>query len=258
MSIIPIISIFVAVLPIVLIGLFIYKNDKFKEPSKLLFKLFVFGVISCFPAIILESIMGSFFPKMEYMNFLEMFLYVFLVIALVEEVCKWIFLYKIAYTHNEFDSLYDMIVYASFVALGFACFENILYVYSNGIFTGLVRAISAVPGHVCDGILMGSYLSLAKVNYIRGNYDLSKKFKIYSLIIPTIIHGIYDFCLFWGRPIFILIFVIFVVSLFIICFRKVKEVSSRDMVFKYKNNYCTKCGLRVTTRFCTRCGNENL
>ena len=252
-----IVSIIVAVLPIVLIGLFIYNNDRFKEPSNLLFKLFMFGILSCLPAVFLETIIGGFFPEMEYMNFFEMFLYAFIAIAMVEEVCKWFFLYKISYTHDEFDSLYDMIVYASFVALGFACFENILYVYSNGILTGLVRAISAVPGHVCDGILMGSYLSLAKVNQIRGNYSLSKKFKIYSLVIPIIAHGIYDFCLFWGRPIFIFIFVIFVVSIFIICFRKVKEISSKDLIFKYKSNYCTNCGLRVITRFCTRCGKEN-
>ena len=250
-------SILIALLPIVLIGLFIYKNDKFKEPSNLLFKLFMFGVVSCFPAIVLELIVSNFFPEMEYMNVLEMFLYAFLGIALVEEVCKWCFLYKIAYTHDEFDSLYDMIVYASFVALGFACFENVLYVYSNGIATGLVRAISAVPGHVCDGIFMGSYLSLAKENELRGNIILAKRFKIYSLIVPIVIHGIYDFCLFCGIPLFLFIFVIFVITIFIICFRKVKEVSSRDMVFKYKNNYCTKCGLRITSRFCTRCGNEN-
>ena len=127
--------------------------------------------------------------------------FVFIVIALVEELCKWFFLYKISYNHSEFDSLYDMIVYASFVALGFACFENLLYVYSTGIVTGLVRAFSAVPGHVCDGILMGSYLSLAKINNLRGNHKLSKKYILLSIVIPMIAHGIYDFCLFWNNPI---------------------------------------------------------
>ena len=87
---------------------------------------------------------------MGQMNFIQLLFYVFVVIALVEEASKWFFVYKISYNHNEFDSLYDMIVYASFVALGFACFENILYVYSSGIVTGFVRAVSAVPGHVCE------------------------------------------------------------------------------------------------------------
>lgn len=252
-----VLSIVIAILPVVLIGLFIYKNDKIKESSKLLFKLFICGVSSCYPAVILELILGSFLPEVEYMNYLQLLIYAFLVIALSEELCKWFFVYKISYHHDEFDSLYDMIVYASFVALGFACFENILYVSSNGLMTGILRAISAVPGHVCDGILMGSYLSLAKINEIKGNIQLSKKYKKYSLIIPIIVHGIYDFCVFSGNIIFVGIFIVFVIVLFVICYRKVKDVSRNNLKFKYKNNYCTNCGLPVTSTYCTRCGNKN-
>jgi len=247
----------VAILPIVLIGIYIYKKDGIKESSKLLFKLFIGGVASCFPAAIIGMILGGFFPSMEDMNFFQLFLYVFIVVAFVEELCKWFILYKISYNNNEFDSLYDMVVYASFVALGFACFENILYVYDTGLVTGLVRAFTAVPGHVCDGILMGSYLSLAKVNYIRGNFELSKKFKLYSLFAPVITHGIYDFCLFWGSPLFVSIFIIFVIVLFIMCFKKVKDVSRNNVKFLYKNRYCTRCGNPVNSNFCTRCGNKN-
>lgn len=250
-------SIVVAILPVILIGLFIYKNDKRKESSKFLFKLFVCGISSCYPAIILELILGSLFPEMEYMNYIQLFIYSFFVIALSEELCKWFFVYKISYHHDEFDSLYDMIVYASFVALGFACFENILYVSSGGIMTGVFRAISAVPGHVCDGILMGSYLALAKVNEVKGNIKLSKKYKIYSLVIPIVMHGIYDFCIFLENALFIGIFIVFVITLFIICFKKVKDISRNNLKFKYKNNYCTNCGLPVSSRFCTRCGNEH-
>lgn len=256
-DILSVLSIIVSILPIVLIGLFIYKNDRRKESSKFLFKLFICGFSSCFPAVILELILSSFLPNMEYMNIYQIFLYSFFVIALSEELCKWFFVYKISYHHDEFDSLYDMIVYASFVALGFACFENIMYVSSNGIITGIFRAVSAVPGHVCDGIFMGSYLSLAKINEIRGNNQLSKKYKIYSIVVPVIIHGIYDFCLFSGSFLLVGIFLVYVIALFVICFKKVKKISANNIKFKYRNNYCTNCGLEVTSKYCTRCGNEN-
>lgn len=252
-----VLSLVVAILPVILIGVYIYKKDRIKESYNLLIKLFIVGISSCYPAILLSLLLGSFFPEMESMNFLQMFLYVFVVIALVEEFCKWFFLYKITYNHDEFDSLYDMIVYASFVALGFACFENVLYVSSTGIVTGLVRAVTAVPGHVCDGILMGSYLALAKNNQVNGNYELSKKYKILSIFIPVITHGIYDFCLFWDNPIFIIIFIIFVISLFIICFRKIKEISKNNIKFKDRNKYCTGCGNPVNSNFCTICGKRN-
>lgn len=249
--------ILIAILPVILIGIFIYKKDQKKESSKLIFRLFISGIISCFPAIILEILLGSFLPETEYMNIFQIFLYAFFVIALSEELCKWFFVYKVSYHHNEFDSLYDMVVYASFVALGFACFENILYVLSNGIVTGIFRAVSAVPGHVCDGIFMGSYLSLAKINEIKGNSKFSKKYKLYSILVPMITHGIYDFCLFSGNLLLVGLFLIYVIVLFTICFRKVKQISSNNLKFKYKNKYCTKCGLMVSTEFCTRCGNKN-
>lgn len=251
-------SFFVAVLPIVLIGIYIYKKDKQKESSNLLFKLFVGGIASCFPAVTIGLLFDSFLPGTDQMNFIQLFMYVFIVIALAEEISKWFFLYKISYNHNEFDSLYDMIVYASFVALGFACFENILYVYSSGIVTGLFRAVSAVPGHVCDGILMGSYLSLAKVNELNGNMKLSRKYKILSILIPMITHGIYDYCLFLENSLFVILFLVFVVNLFIICINKVKDISQNNYKFIKRNNYCIYCGNNINgSRFCSNCGKEN-
>mgnify|MGYP002514454572 CR=1 FL=1 len=56
-----------------------------------------------------------------------------------------------------------MIVYSVFVSLGFACFENILYVFANqSIAVGISRGILSVPGHACDAVFMGYYLSMAK------------------------------------------------------------------------------------------------
>lgn len=251
-------SFLVAVFPIVLIGLYIYKKDKQKESSSLLFKLFLGGIASCFPAVTIGLLFDGFLPNTNQMNFFQLFFYVFFVIALTEEISKWFFLYRISYNHNEFDSLYDMIVYASFIALGFACFENILYVSSSGIVTGLVRAVSAVPGHVCDGILMGSYLSLAKVNEFNGNKKLSRKYKILSILIPMITHGIYDYCLFLDNSLFIILFLVFVVNLFIICINKVNDISQNNYMFIKKNNYCIYCGNNINgSRFCSCCGKKN-
>lgn len=252
-----ILSFIVAILPVFLIGLYIYKKDSSKESSKFIFKIFMYGILSCFPAAFLSLKVGNLFSSTDNMNFFQMFLYVFISIALVEEFCKWFFLYRLSYNHHEFDTLYDMIVYASFVALGFACFENVLYVSDSGFVTGLIRAVTAVPGHVCDGILMGSYLGLAKVNDTRGNKKLSTKYKILSLVIPVITHGIYDFCIFWGSYLFVAIFSIFVIVLYIICIRKIKDYSSNDLKFKYNNKYCPCCGLLVNSRYCPCCGNEN-
>lgn len=251
-----VLSIVVAVLPVFLIGLFVYMCDKIKDPSKFLFKLFMFGVLSCFPTVFVGSILDIFFPSLDDMNFLQLFVYVFVSIALVEEFFKWFFLYKCSYNHEEFDSTYDMIVYAVFVSLGFACFENILYVSSYGISTGLIRAVSAVPGHACYGILMGMYLGIAKIKEIDGNFVVANKYKMLSLLIPTIAHGIYDYCVFSGSTLFLIIFFNFIFIIDIYCFLKVKEISKNSIKFKRKVNFCSNCGVLVDSKYCTNCGNK--
>lgn len=251
-------SFIVSILPVIIIGFLIYKIDKEKESSRFLFKLFVIGISSCYPAAIMSFILGIFFPVIDNMMFIELLFYVFITIALVEEFCKWFFLYKVSYNHNNFDSSYDMIVYAVFVALGFACFENILYVSSYGMKAGLFRAITAIPGHASDGILMGIYLGLAKIKELNGNKKLSNRYKILSIIIPMIAHGIYDFCLFNGSFFFIIIFVFFIVFVDIYCIIKVIQISRNDFNFRDITKHCTFCGVEVNTNFCTKCGTKNI
>ena len=53
----------------------------------------------------------------------------------------------------RYNSNVDGIVYTSFVALGFATVENILYTISGGITTGIVRAVTTVPAHAFFGII---------------------------------------------------------------------------------------------------------
>ena len=60
-----------------------------------------------------------------------------------------------------------------FVALGFAALENFLYVMTSDISTGLVRAVTAIPGHASDAIIMGYFLG-----YI---YSIKKIKKISSI-----------------------------------------------------------------------------
>lgn len=251
-------SFIVSIIPILVISILIYNKDKIKESSKFIFKLFILGISSCYPAAMISSIFGYFFPELDNMSFIQLFIFSFGTIAFIEELCKWIFVYKFSYNYKEFDSSYDMIVYATFVALGFACFENILYVSSYGIKAGLLRGLTAVPGHTCYGILMGIYLGIAKIKDIDGNMGLSKKYKLLSIVIPTIAHGIYDFCIFNGSIFFVVVFAIFIVLVDIYCIFKVIYISKNNIKFKYKDKRCTSCGMIVNSNYCTRCGTKNI
>ena len=80
---------------------------------------------------------------------------------------------------------------------------------------------------------------------------------IFSLLVPTVLHGIYDYCLFVGNILFILIFFIFVVILFIFTKNRLKQISSIKRKLNYKENYCPNCGRAVDSNFCPICGRKN-
>ena len=251
--------IFLAALPVILICLYIYKKDRNKEPMKLLIKLFFLGILSCFLVLVISGVMMKVIPffgkDVDNMNLFETILYTFIGVALVEEFCKWLFVYKIGYNNKEFDEVYDIIVYSIFVSLGFAFFENILYVLNtNSIAVGISRALLAVPGHACDAVFMGYYLSCAKMYQKSSDKNKERKNIIKSIIVPTILHGIYDFCIFAGQYIFLIIFVVFVINLYIFSIKKIKDTSKINKKIFYKNNFCPHCGEKVVGNFCSRCG----
>ena len=114
---------FLAIFPPLLIAYIIYKQDKYdKEPRELIIKSFLFGCFSVIPILLLEIIFNE-----KY--FLNIFLYMLLGVALIEEGMKFFFLKKYLYTHKEFNEPLDGIVYAVMISLGFATVENLLYVF---------------------------------------------------------------------------------------------------------------------------------
>ena len=251
----------ISVLPIIIIGKYIYNKDKEKEPTNLLAKLFIYGLLATILVIIISIILEFIFPFLsnntEKLNTIELMIKVFIEIALIEEFSKWIVIYKIAYNHEEFNEFYDMIVYAAFVSLGFACIENILYVLSSGIGTGILRAVLSVPGHACYGVFMGYYLGLAKISKSNQREDLTKKNLLLSITIPTILHGIYDYCLISKKIILLLLLLIFVITIYIKTFKKIKKISQITEKIKYKDNYCPVCGRKINSNYCPNCGRKN-
>ena len=232
------ILILIAIIPVFIIGLFIYKRDKEKEPFKLLFKLFILGALVCFPAAIFEEIISLFFGDMESMTLPLLFLYVSIGIGFVEELFKWIVVYKNGYNSHEFDHIYDALVYCAFVSLGFACLENIFYVFASANITvALLRAVTSIPGHVCNAIVMGDYLGTAKTYQLHNDIGKEKKYLILSILLPTFTHTIYDYCIFSNKPILFFWFAIFLVSVSSFSYFRIKKLSDiNDNLISDKND----------------------
>lgn len=227
-----IILLILAILPVVLLGMYIYNKDKDKEPRKTLFKVFVGGILAAVLTVIISILFEYFIPyfsgdSSKYDGF-KLFLYSFFLIGVVEEFCKWILLYIFSYHDREYDELYDMIVYSVFIGLGFASIENILYIYDGGIRVALIRFFLAIPAHVSMGIFMGYYLSFAKLADVNKRNKLKFKYMIFSILIPSILHGIYDYCLLSNNLILLPIFLVFVIILFFQANKKATIMSNMD------------------------------
>ena len=105
---------------------------------------------------------------------------------------------------------------------------NINYVLSYGFSTAIVRAITAIPGHACFGVFMGVFYGLARKQYNRGKKFSSKIFRIFSVVLPVLLHGSYDFIASMENTMGGLYFVAFVIILFALSFGLVNISSKND------------------------------
>jgi RsiW-degrading membrane proteinase PrsW (M82 family) len=232
-----IILILLAIIPTILIATLIYRKDIVeKESNNLLVKMFAGGILSAFLVIVVSSIAILYIPflgqEITNLGFIEMFVSVFIGIALIEEVCKWVIFDFIGWNNKEFNYVFDAIVYMTFIGLGFATIENIAYVADTGIRTAILRAVCSVPAHVFFAIHMGYYLGLAKQAKLNKRYDLEKKNKWLSLFIPTLYHTIFDFCLFSGSVSLAIFYFVFVLFLYISSIKKVNQLSKIKLRLK--------------------------
>ena len=253
------IILFLTFFPILLIAILTYYKDKDKEPIHILLLLFLLGIVSCFIVMILSLLLSKFIPFMKLrrqdMDFINIILYSFIGVALLEEICKWIFVYFKGYKHKEFEETYDIIIYSIFVSLGFAFFENCLYIVNTNprILPVILRTLSSVPGHVCNSIFMGYYLSMAKQFNYQKNKKLEKQNIILSIIVPTILHGIYDFFIMSGYKILIITFFVFIIILYIISIKKLQKISKYNHKIEKENIFCPKCGSKLVEFCCPQC-----
>lgn len=214
-----------ALAPVLIIAVYIYFRDKYeKEPIGLLLKALVLGMLLPIPVIVVEKSLMYIVPDLS--NAWFAFYNAFVVAAFSEELFKFLALFILIWKNVNFNEKFDGIVYATFISLGFAGIENILYVFQHGEATGYVRAIVSVPGHALFGVTMGFYFGMAKF------YPKRKvEFLIKSLLYPILLHGIFDFILMLGDARLMFLFIPFVIFLYFDGFRKMKDLSDRS-IFK--------------------------
>lgn len=184
------IALSVALLPAVLLWIYIFKKDAKPEPKKQIWKAILLGVAIVIPIVIIENIISAiiFGEGGEATSFIGNCLDAFFVASLPEESFKLLALWLVLRKNPYFDEHFDGIVYSVCVGLGFATIENIFYVVGDGDWAsvGIMRAIFSVPGHYAFAVLMGYHY--AQYHFVKRSFFNG----ICILAVPFIAHGLYD------------------------------------------------------------------
>ena len=219
-----------AVIPAVFLLVHVYRADKLeKEPAPLLISLVLYGIAATFIALLLERfggwLLGRYFPENSTPYNVLMY---FGVVAFSEEGAKYFLLKRRTWNSAAFNCQFDGVVYAVFVSLGFALWENISYVLMYGLSTALVRAVTAVPGHACFGVFMGVYYGRAKRYDNDGDFVKAKRCRTMAVLMPALLHGAYDFIATMEDPNCEWMFLVFVLALFAVSLKLVRVGSHSD------------------------------
>lgn len=185
--------------PGIIILVWVYVKDRYeKEPFSLLLGAFFAGVLSTLPVFFANIAWQNAGFGIEATSALQTAFYAFVSVGATEELAKLLMVLLFFYSRKAFNEPFDGIVYCVAVSMGFACAENILYVYvhSHGmeaLWVATLRMFTALPAHAIFAILMGYFVGLSKFRPQRMLFILA------GLIVATLFHGAYDFFLFLGN-----------------------------------------------------------
>jgi RsiW-degrading membrane proteinase PrsW (M82 family) len=120
----------------------------------------------------------------------------FLTAGLIEKGGAFIILYVLFRDFKGF-SVKEGIITGMFFALGFACVENIFYVYDQPGVVLYVRVVFSVPLHITTCGMVGFYLAISFLCSSRLN---RVQYILKAILVPLFFHGIFDFLLIKGGP----------------------------------------------------------
>lgn len=187
-------AIIAALLPVLVMLFYIYRQDKVDpEPIPVMAKGVFFGVLSALLVILVVGLLDPVYllgispdtPEGAVAT-------AFLDAAIPEECAKLFMLWLLLRKNPYYDDSIDGIVYAVCVGMGFAGFENILYLFGNLdnlAAVSISRALFAVPGHFFFAVAMGYFVSRA---HFCTRFFSRRYFLILSILVPVFLHGVYD------------------------------------------------------------------
>ena len=228
----PIYIIF-GVLPSIIWLLFYLRKDIHPESNRMILKIFFYGMLVAFPAILFETGLLQEIRGFDLSPLIISVLSVFVGVAVVEELLKYFVVKEKVLNNAEFDEPIDTVLYMIIAALGFAAAENILILFSLGpafllgetISLTIFRFLGATFLHVLASGILGYFLAMSiyQTKY-RG------RLLLLGLTVAVLLHGTYNFSIIkmGGEASFFIPLIILITSAIFLtaAFKKLKKLKS--------------------------------
>jgi RsiW-degrading membrane proteinase PrsW (M82 family) len=192
------------ILPVLFWAWYHYHKDRhLPEPVGHLVIAFLLGVGSYWLGKLMYVALGYVDLRMDayYLadtNRPALFLYAVLAIGPIEEIAKLIPFLLVIRRFPEFDEPIDGIIYASFIALGFAAVENVFYLQYLTPAEAVARGFAGPLVHIAFASVWGYYVGRA---CLAGRGLL--RTIVVALGATALLHGVYDYLVI-AMPVFAL------------------------------------------------------
>ncbi|MDD5430763.1 MAG: PrsW family glutamic-type intramembrane protease [Candidatus Pacebacteria bacterium] len=214
-----VIALILGLLPSLAWLVFYLKEDPHPEPKKIIFLVFLAGMISTFIALGFQIVTNDWAIDhgIEKYSVLS-----FLMLGVIEEILKFGAAWIVALKFKDyFDEPVDAMIYMIVAALGFAAVENIaaaVQMKMPVIETTSLRFIGATLLHTLSSGLMGYYWAVSVIKN-------KKSFLLIGLFAATVFHTIFNSLIVRYEPLVIPVSFLIIYAMFILYdFEKLKKL----------------------------------
>jgi RsiW-degrading membrane proteinase PrsW (M82 family) len=202
------------------------EDKKAEEPKGLLTVIFILGMVSVILVIPIQKLIQQNTTDHQ----LELTLW-----ATAEEIIKYLAVVLILYKTNYADEPVDWPIYLMTAALGFAAFENTLYLIKPlslgdtivGLLTGQLRFLGSTLLHAVSSGIVGIFIGLS----VHFGKFIKKMYLLIGLFFAIVLHTVFNFFIMkYEGTGFIKVFAfLWVVTVIImLLFEKLRRMSSKN------------------------------
>ena len=184
-----------------LVWLFYYlSKDLHPEPKRMILKIFLWGTLVTVPVFFVQVGLKILLENADFNPLMTSIIYWFLIIALSEEIFKYLVVRTKVLNNSCMDEPMDIMIYMVVAALGFAALENILYLFApvdqltlndllgRTMLLSFTRFIGATFLHTLCSAVIGYSVAISCKDQKNKYLEV-----MFGIITAVGLHGLYNF-----------------------------------------------------------------